>query len=36
MIACDAPAHVASMHGPFRIPTMLRLVDRLCRGLELP
>jgi deoxyribonuclease V len=30
----DAPRMVESMHGPFRIPTMLRLVDRLCRGLE--
>lgn len=28
----DAPARVAEMHGPFRIPTMLRLVDQLCRG----
>ena len=32
----DAPLCVAAMHGRFRIPTMLRLVDRLCRGLEAP
>ena len=32
----DAPRVVAAMHGAFRIPTMLKLVDRLCRGLELP
>lgn len=32
----DAPRAVAAMHGPFRVPTMLRLVDRLCRGLEPP
>jgi deoxyribonuclease V len=23
---------VRSMHGPFRVPTLLRRVDRLCRG----
>jgi deoxyribonuclease V len=28
----DAPKRVAHMHGPFRIPTMLGLCDRLCRG----
>jgi deoxyribonuclease V len=26
-----AADHVAGMHGPFRIPTLLREVDRLCR-----
>jgi deoxyribonuclease V len=31
-VAIDAPSRVASMHGPFRIPTLLRLVDQLCRG----
>lgn len=33
-VPVDAPLRVASMHGPFRIPTMLRLVDQLCRGRE--
>lgn len=28
----QAKAAVASMHGPHRIPTLLRLVDQLCRG----
>jgi deoxyribonuclease V len=28
----EAAAHVAAMHGPFRIPTLLKRVDRLCRG----
>lgn len=27
----DAPARVVEMHGPHRVPTILRLVDRLCR-----
>jgi len=27
----DAAAHVRSMHGEFRLPTLLKLVDRLCR-----
>jgi deoxyribonuclease V len=31
-VPVDAASRVASMHGPFRIPTMLRLVDQLCRG----
>jgi deoxyribonuclease V len=31
----QARAHVASMHGPHRMPTMLRAVDGLCRGREL-
>jgi deoxyribonuclease V len=26
-----AASHVRSMHGPYRIPTMLKLVDRICR-----
>jgi deoxyribonuclease V len=26
-----AAAHVQGMHGPHRIPTLLRLVDQLCR-----
>lgn len=28
----DAPKRIEEMHGEFRIPTMLRLVDHLCRG----
>jgi deoxyribonuclease V len=29
----DAAArHVRSMHGPYRVPTLLKLVDLLCRG----
>jgi deoxyribonuclease V len=27
-----AARHIQSMHGPFRIPTLLRRVDQLCRG----
>jgi deoxyribonuclease V len=30
----DAAARVAEMHGEFRVPTLLKLVDRLCRGRE--
>lgn len=26
-----AASHVRSMHGPYRVPTMLKLVDRICR-----
>jgi deoxyribonuclease V len=29
--AAAAAAHVQAMHGTYRIPTLLRLVDRLCR-----
>ena len=28
-----AAAHVASMHGPFRLPTLLKRADSLARGL---
>lgn len=28
----DAVKRVQEMHGAFRLPTMLRLVDQLCRG----
>lgn len=28
-----AARHIQSMHGPHRIPTLLRRVDQLCRGL---
>lgn len=28
----EAARHVAEMHGPHRIPTLLRRVDQLCRG----
>ncbi len=31
-VAVDAVKRVAEMHGPSRVPTMLRLVDQLCRG----
>jgi deoxyribonuclease V len=27
---------VESMHGPYRIPTLLRRVDQLCRGTSVP
>jgi deoxyribonuclease V len=27
-----AARHVQSMHGTYRLPTLLKLVDRLCRG----
>ena len=26
-----AKARIAAMHGPYRIPTLLRMVDRVCR-----
>ena len=29
----EAKAHIASMHGEHRIPTLLRRVDQLCRGI---
>jgi deoxyribonuclease V len=29
--AVDAAAHVRSMHGAYRLPTLLKLVDRACR-----
>lgn len=28
----DAAAHVAAMHGPYRIPTLIRRADQLARG----
>jgi len=28
----DAARHIESMHGAFRLPTMLKLVDHLCRS----
>ena len=28
----EVAANVRAMHGPHRIPTLLRLVDQLCRG----
>jgi len=31
MNACDAAASVARMHGPYRIPTLLKRTDALCR-----
>jgi deoxyribonuclease V len=32
MDVADAAAHVGEMHGPYRIPTLLRGVDRLVRS----
>ena len=34
--ASEAAALVAAMHGPHRIPTLLRRVDQLARGLGAP
>jgi deoxyribonuclease V len=31
----QATRNVESMHGPFRVPTLLKLVDQLCRGSQL-
>lgn len=31
MEAAEAARHIAEMHGPYRIPTLLKRVDRLCR-----
>lgn len=31
MSDAEAAAHVQTMHGPYRIPTLLTRVDRLCR-----
>lgn len=28
----EAARHVSEMHGPYRIPTLLKRVDQLCRG----
>ncbi|HKH44830.1 MAG TPA: endonuclease V [Thermoanaerobaculia bacterium] len=28
----EAARHIAEMHGPYRIPTLLKKVDQLCRG----
>lgn len=30
-----AAAHVRAMHGPFRLPTLLKRVDQLCRRADL-
>jgi deoxyribonuclease V len=32
----DAAAHLRAMHGPYRVPTLLTRVDRLCRDAPLP
>ncbi|WP_435020413.1 endonuclease V [Tundrisphaera sp. TA3] len=32
----EAAEHVREMHGPFRIPTLLKRADQLCRGLAEP
>lgn len=34
--AITAASNVVAMHGPFRIPTMLRRVDQLARGIAVP
>lgn len=34
MEGADAARCVEMMHGPFRIPTLVREADRLCRGFE--
>jgi len=31
-----AAAHIARMHGPYRMPTLLRQVDRIARGSAMP
>jgi deoxyribonuclease V len=33
MDAAEAASHIRTMHGPYRIPTLLRRVDQLSRGL---
>ena len=32
----DAAARIQSMHGRFRIPTLIRQADQLCRGIAAP
>jgi deoxyribonuclease V len=32
----DAAAAVAGMHGDYRLPTLLKLVDQTCRGRSAP
>ena len=34
IIRVVAVRRVVELHGEFRIPTLLKRVDRLCRGLE--
>lgn len=29
----EAAAHITAMHGPFRMPTIIKYTDRLCRDL---
>lgn len=36
MDATEAANHIRAMHGAHRIPTLLRLVDRMCRDAALP
>jgi deoxyribonuclease V len=33
MDRAEAAQHIQRMHGPYRVPTLLRRVDQLCRGL---
>ena len=30
----DAAEHIREMHGPYRLPTLLKRVDRLCRAAQ--
>jgi deoxyribonuclease V len=34
MPVATAARHISRMHGPYRIPTLLRLVDQIARGTE--
>lgn len=36
MDLAQAKAHITSMHGEHRIPTLLKRVDQLCRGIDAP
>jgi deoxyribonuclease V len=33
MDVAEAASHIRTMHGPYRIPTLLKRVDQLCRGM---
>lgn len=34
MMPTEAKSRIAAMHGPYRIPTLLKTVDQLCRTLR--
>jgi deoxyribonuclease V len=36
MGVAEAAGHIRAMHGPYRIPTLLKRVDQLSRGRRLP